>query len=311
MAEKQLIENYLDYYAQNIDWKKREIENEVEIIKFKDDSTIRIFFNEQTDNYAAHCHTAMEVIIPVENYYDVEADNTNYHLVPGDILVIPPGNIHKLIAPSFGKRFIFLFDISHIVSMKGFNGIQSYITGCLFFNKNDYPQIYDDVYQLFLQIRNEYFSNNEFRELTIYSHLINFFVLFGRNRLTNNELFPSGRIYKQKEYIQKFNNVLEYIDSHYAEDLTLEDVASYSGFSKYHFTRLFKLYTNTTFYECLSIKRIKAAEQLLSEPDLSITEIALQVGFSSISTFNRVFRQHKNCTPSEYRALCVKVHFSS
>lgn len=306
MAEKQLIENYLDYYAQNIDWKERTVKDEVEIVSYQDNSTMRIFYNEQTDNYDAHCHPAMEVIMPVDNYYDVVSGNSSYHLLPGEILIIPPGDIHRLIAPPSGKRFIFLFDISYIVAMKGFHGVQAYINGCIHINKTDYPQIYDEVYQLFVQMRNEYFNNNDFKELSIYSHLINFFVLYGRNRLNNTDLFPSGRIYKQKEYIQKFNDVLEYIDMHYAEDLTLEDVASYSGFSKYHFTRLFKLYTNTTFYECLSFKRIKAAEQLLAEPDLSITEIALQVGFSSISTFNRVFRQQKNCTPSEYRSLCVK-----
>ena len=114
---------------------------------------------------------------------------------------------------------------------------------------------------------------------------MNFFILYGRNHLNNVQLFPNVRIYKQQEYLQKFNDVLDYIDAHYAEDLTLDAVASYSGFSKYHFTRLFKQYANTTFYDYLSYKRIKVAEQLLTEPELSITEIAFRSGFSSISTF--------------------------
>ena len=70
--------------------------------------------------------------------------------------------------------------------------------------------------------------------------------------------------------------MLDYIDAHYTEDLTLDAVASYSGFSKYHFTRLFKQYANTTFYDYLSYKRIKVAEQLLTEPEpVSYTHLTL------------------------------------
>ncbi|MBA4687119.1 MAG: helix-turn-helix transcriptional regulator [Candidatus Galacturonibacter soehngenii] len=223
-------------------------------------------------------------------------------------ILIPPGETHQLIAPETGKRFIFLFDMSNIIKLKGFSGIQSLLNGCLYITKQTYPQIYEEVYQLLLQMRNEYFSNNDFRELAIYAQLVHLFVMLGRNRLSNTDIFPNVRIYKQKEYMQKFNSVLDYIDSHYMEELTLDDVASYSGFSKYHFTRLFKQYSDSTFYDYLSFKRIKAAESLLAEPNLSITEIALQAGFSSISTFNRIFKNQKNCTPSEYRALYSKIH---
>ena len=95
---------------------------------------------------------------------------------------------------------------------------------------------------------------------------------------------------------------MDYIDEHYMEDLNLEDIAESIGFSKFHFSRLFKQYTNFTFCDYLCYRRIKVAEELLAMPDLSITEVALQAGFPSISTFNRLFKQHKNCTPSEYRS---------
>ena len=129
------------------------------------------------------------------------------------------------------------------------------------------------------------------------------FVSIGRNHINDMDLFPNTKSHKQQEYLQKFNDVLDYIDSHYTEELTLDDIADFSGFSKYHFTRLFKQYTDSTFYDYLSFRRIKSAEELLAKPELSITEIALQSGFSSISTFNRIFKQKKGCTPSEYRSL--------
>jgi AraC-like DNA-binding protein len=151
-------------------------------------------------------------------------------------------------------------------------------------------------------MRNEYFSKAEYGELTIYSLLLNLFVKLGYNHINTGNLFPNVRLYKQKEYVQKFNTLMDYIDEHYMEDLNLETIAKSIGFSKFHFSRLFKQYTNFTFCDYLCYRRIKVAEELLAEPDLSITEIALQAGFPSISTFNRLFKQRKNCTPSEYRS---------
>lgn len=303
MADKQIKENYLDFYLQNSDWEGRTVVDSFETISFQKDSTIRIWYNEQNQNYDTHWHNAIEIILPVENHYDVEASGQAYHILPSEILIIPSGEMHALYAPESGKRFIFLFDVSSIAQMKGYTSIQSLMTSCLHITKTTYPQIYNDVYQLLVQMRNEYFSSNEFRELAIYSHLINLFVSIGRNRINNVDLFPNTRSHKQKEYLQKFNEVLDYIDSHYTEELTLDNIADFSGFSKYHFTRLFKQYTDSTFYDYLIYRRIKAAEELLANPELSITEIALQSGFSSISTFNRIFRQKKGCTPSEYRSL--------
>lgn len=56
-----------------------------------------------------------------------------------------------------------------------------------------------------------------------------------------------------------------------------------------------------TFYDYLNFRRMRAAEELLSSPDYSITELALASGFPSISTFNRVFKAKHGCTPTEYR----------
>ena len=83
----------------------------------------------------------------------------------------------------------------------------------------------------------------------------------------------------------------------------MEEAANIACFSKFYFTRLFKQYTNQTFYDYLSTKRIKAAEQMLIIPNLPITEISLKAGFSSLSSFNRTFKRLKGCSPSEYRSL--------
>ncbi len=309
MADIHINPNHFDFYTANDDFTgSRNVTDKQESVEFHHESTMRIWYNEQPDLYQAHWHTALEIIMPVENFYDVHIAGELYRTKPGEVIVIPPGEVHELIAPPSGKRFIFLFDISMITQLKGFAGIQSLLVQPLYITPETYPHIYDEVYQILVQMRNEYFNKTEYAELVIYSLLLNFFVKFGYNRINAENLFPNVRLYKQKEYVQKFNNLMDYIDTHYMEDLNLEDIAESIGFSKFHFSRLFKQYTNFTFCDYLCYRRIKVAEELLAEPDLSITEIAMQAGFPSISTFNRLFKQHKNCTPSEYRSKSNQIH---
>lgn len=312
MADIKVHGNYLDFYSINADYTgSRNLEDTQEVVEFHDNSSMRIWYNTQTEDFDTHWHSAIEIIMPVENYYDVVINDTDFHVLPGEILIIPPGELHKLISPDSGVRFIFLFDISPLAKLKSFSGIQSLLAQPLYVTKDSYPGIYEDVYQILVQIRNEYFNKNEYAELVIYSLLLNFFVKFGYNHINTGNLFPNVRLYKQKEYIQKFNSLMDYIDTHYMEDLNLDEIASSTGFSKYHFSRLFKQYTNFTFCDYLCYRRIKVAEELLAQPDLSITEVALQAGFPSISTFNRLFKQQKNCTPSEYRSKHSKLNLHS
>ena len=76
-----------------------------------------------------------------------------------------------------------------------------------------------------------------------------------------------------------------------------------TGFSKFHFTRLFKQFTNVSFYKFLNQKRIDHAASLLINPEVSVTEAALSAGYSSLSSFIRMFKIMKGCTPTEYRAM--------
>ena len=125
--------------------------------------------------------------------------------------------------------------------------------------------------------------------------------MIGTNHLNGMNFFSSMRPSKQRVYTNKFNNVMEFIDTHYMDDLCLDDVAAAADFSKFHFSRLFKQYTGFTFCDYIRHRKIRAAEELLNQSDLSITEVAMQSGFVSLSTFNRVFRQFKHCSPTEYR----------
>ena len=91
--------------------------------------------------------------------------------------------------------------------------------------------------------------------------------------------------------------------SHCTEELSLDEIAGMTGFSKFHFSRLFKEFTGTSFYKYLNVRRISHAERLLLDPQLNVTDAAVLSGFNSISAFMRMFKIIKGCTPTEFRNL--------
>ena len=292
-----------DYYRQNRDFVERTVEAALEKNIFAKGSSIRIWHNEQTDGFEAHWHRALEIIIPIENHYDVVIDSRTYHLLPGEILMIPPRTMHELIAPDRGSRFICLFNIEIFSPLRDYVGVQSLLKTPLYIRPAEYAQIYGEIYEQFEMIWEEYFGNVEFYEFSAYSHLLQIFTLLARYQINLNHAFSAASAPKRRDYYERLSRSLEYIGKHYAEPISLEEAASLSGFSKFHFSRLFKEYMACTFYEYLVDLRVKAAEAMLAAGELPITEIALQAGFSSISTFNRTFRQKNGCTPGAYRAL--------
>ncbi len=153
------------------------------------------------------------------------------------------------------------------------------------------------------KINEEYFSNSAFRDAAISSCLLELMVAVSRVYTSLPNKFTDIKPTKQQEYIEKFMNICDFINTHCTEELSLDEVAAMSGFSKYHFSRLFKEFTNTSFYKYLNVRRISHAEKLLLDPQINVTEAAVRSGFNSISAFMRMFKIVKGCTPTEFRNL--------
>ena len=287
----------------NISLRKREIAGTHEKIRRTEgDSSIVLWINKEPGYFSLHWHSTVEIVMPLQNTCSVTMNKTIYQLNENDILIIPPGELHELTPPPTGYRIVLLFDLSALNKFKGFTRLFSLFSLSSRITPDTMPEIYEKERELLIRAAEEYANGGDLAEPSILALLIQFFVLLARN---NDDAVPSSlpamQPNKQREYIEKFNIIFEYIEHHYTEDITLEETAAQIGFSKFHFSRLFRQFTDTSFYDYLCARRIKAAETLLLDPNLPITEIALQSGFASISTFNRVFKKFKQCTPTEFK----------
>ncbi len=100
---------------------------------------------------------------------------------------------------------------------------------------------------------------------------------------------------------QMITRAREFIREHHADDLGLADVARAVNCSTYYFCKMFKKVTGLNFTEYLARVRIEKAKNLLLNPNLRVSEIAFEVGFQSLTHFNRMFRRLVNESPTEYR----------
>ena len=94
----------------------------------------------------------------------------------------------------------------------------------------------------------------------------------------------------------------EYIEEHHTEEVSLARAAKAVNMSTFYFCKMFKKVTGINFTDYLSRVRIEKAKNLLLNPNLRVSEIAFEVGFQSLTHFNRVFKKLLGQSPTEYRA---------
>lgn len=111
----------------------------------------------------------------------------------------------------------------------------------------------------------------------------------GSNLLSENEMQLPG------------NKAFQYINKHFKEKVTLNDIAKYAGLTPAALCRRFKQISGKSLFDYLSEVRIEFSYKLLSESTLPISMVAQEAGFQNVSHFNRVFKKLSGVTPKEYK----------
>ena len=279
-----------------------ELNGKQEIVTHESKASFSIFENNLTECYPAHWHTDIEIIMPIENIYTVVLREVSYVLEPGDIMMIPSGELHELIAPESGSRFIILVDRSVLSEVNGFDSIYSKFFPCAIYKSSAPVKGHATLRGLLHEIVKESQEQLPMCDANIHSCILSFFVHAGRIQFDQVQPLSEIKTDKQQHYINVFYSLCSYMNDHCTEDLTVKELAAMAGFSVSHFIKLFKKFTGVTYYEYLTNRKINyAAVLLMDRPDLSIADIAMRSGFNSLATFNRVFKTSLNCTPSAYR----------
>jgi len=106
---------------------------------------------------------------------------------------------------------------------------------------------------------------------------------------------------RNAKYTDLVHRCIQFLQKHYSEKITLEDVARSVYMSPTYLSRVFKRETGTSLVDFLNRIRIEKSKEMLTNNDVRLIDVALQCGFESQSYFNRVFKQSTGMTPQQYR----------
>ena len=112
---------------------------------------------------------------------------------------------------------------------------------------------------------------------------------------------PSWRIHANSEYVQRIDRVVDYLRGNLHRQVKLAELAKVACFSEFHFHRIFGAVAGETLNSFTNRLRLEKAARLLRYTDHSLTDIALDCGFSSSATFSRAFRSAYDTSPRHFR----------
>ena len=113
---------------------------------------------------------------------------------------------------------------------------------------------------------------------------------------------PRPQLSHRREYERRVNRVMDHVQAHLADELTLERLASVAAFSPFHFHRVFAAVTGETLSDYIRRIRLeRAASYLGLLRETSVLDIALRCGFSSAAAFARAFKGHFGMSATEWR----------
>ena len=277
----------------------RVLQGRREYVTYPEDSSIRIWYSDIPWRFEAHDHSAVEILLTLEGSVTYNVGDQVYEIRKGEILIIPPDTVHSLTMGEGSSRYLFLFEPDAIMSMRDIKSLAVYFSRPFHLCDGSDTQI--RIRDLLLKTREAYEAREMLWNTVCHSYILRIYTVLGQRYLNGVRTKSADALRNMDPEV--INAVMTYINNHYRESLTLEHVAVFAGFSRCYFSRSFKRQTGYSFKNYLCQKRLQVAADLLIRTDIPMRDVALESGFGSAATFNRVFRENKGCTPTQYRAI--------
>lgn len=253
-----------------------------------------------TSNYQnLHFHKEIELTLVQSKSINYLVNGEQLHLTPNQILLIN-SNIHHQIQPyeKQTKVTILNFDV-----FKYLDQSESDLTNLYAFlnqNHNKPYQVYQEqeASELLHVIYNIIDESN--RRKPSYQLYLKSYLLWIMAHLSREDFLSDSNITNNRN-LNKIVPVIQYINEHFTEKINLGQISRAVSIDKCYLCKLFRNGTNSTIVDYINFLRLSHAVKQLRHINLSIAEVAYSSGFSSMQYFNRLFKQHYNCTPMEYR----------
>lgn len=247
-----------------------------------------------------HWHDYYEILYIMDGQALQTIESRAEPVAAGDLVLIQPGEVHATYALSEnGCGIMVLLFFPSCLNFDNHTNLYSrYLNLFLsnFQNRSGYlhsPYPYEqDILKLICKINEEYtLQANGFQLITkgLIYQLLGFL-----QRIGNLSILPAAT---QSRYLQVIR-CCRYIEDHYMDPLTLEEVAGKLGYSKEHFSRLFKECVGENYKAFVDYVRVSQAKRMIKYEGLSISETAERVGYQNLCSFSRAFKRMTGHPPT-------------
>lgn len=232
-----------------------------------------------------HYHSDYEVYYLTEGRCRYFIHDKTYSLTAGDLVVIPPGSIHKVIYETpIHSRLLFNCTADYIPK-----SVLPVLDRITYFQQA--PDTARQIASIYATMKEADNRPDAFSDDTMRCCAMQLLLLMAKASVNSNPLPVSSTFIEQ---------AVAYIRANYADRITLPDVAAYCAVSPEHLSRVFKKETGFGFNEYLNLYRLKKAETMLKSGQIhSISQIALLCGFNDSNYFSGAYKRMYGISPSQ------------
>lgn len=250
----------------------------------------------------AHWHDEAEFTLIRGGSCVYQIQLERYDVQAGDLVFLPPAMLHAIDVPKGSMEsdtYVFHMhylgaDSLDVCSLQYLQPMmQQELVPPFLISRNH--GAYSEALALFLDIDDAWRKRPPGFELVIRAKLLSLIALLLPYCQKSDQLSAL-----RSEHSQKIKAALEYISAHYAEEISISDVAAACYFSDYHFMRFFKRCTGISCGEYIKSLRLEKAAEQFAAGESAILDVALSVGFHNLSYFYRAFRKKYGMTPKEF-----------
>lgn len=240
-------------------------------------------------NSFPHTHTCTELFFIIGGTGTFEVQKTQFSTALNDLVVVNAGVPHREVSQQHNPMEYVVLGVD---GLEAFTDILGY---SLIHLQTDQASISTCLRLMLQEARNGQAGYG-----TICQHLLEVILL----QLLRREDFALSAAPTGPKASRECDLVRRYLDSHFKENITLDQLAAMVHINKYYLSHAFRKEFNTSPISYVIQRRIEESRFLLRETDHSLSHIAQVLGFSSLSYFSQCFRKSEGVSPMEYRKRC-------
>ncbi|MGX7024105.1 helix-turn-helix transcriptional regulator [Vagococcus hydrophili] len=265
------------------------------------------FENEGEIIVPPHWHKEIEIIYVTKGSVNIGYNDQIIQVHEGEIFVFGSGESHYFVASPGSIRRVFQFDLSLFRDSLFKDKSHKELAKLFAEAENHSVHWPNEVKEKVLVCLHDLIK--EMHELKIgYEHamisdLLRLMTIYYRDMPIKPEIYRKANFVdatNNHETLERLNEIFIYIENHYDELITLDEMAEVVGFSPYYFARFFKKNTGQTFMQFLTDYRINQAKYILSHEKIPMIEVAEKSGFNSVKTFHHVFKEQVGMSPLKF-----------